>query len=123
MAYRICSALALTAVVAGLLVSCASSGARHRGPATGTTSAVSDIEKNVPEIKTGMTKAEVRSAWGEPRDQKSDSAAPGTEVWIYERVQGRATEGGAAARAVVQRTQYFLTFEGDRLTKIEKKEL
>jgi len=117
-------ALFLTVLLTFTVVSCSSTrGRRHMGPAE-TPSEAKMEEQGEPELKKGMTAAEVRQAWGDPRDTIVARDDPETQVWTYERRRLRGAVGGSqGARAVVERVIVTLTFKRDVLTHIAEKTL
>jgi outer membrane protein assembly factor BamE (lipoprotein component of BamABCDE complex) len=115
--YRFAAAVVLAAMVLG----CTSTGQRApRGE--GSASSGSDAVLSTDEmVEVGMSKREVRGIWGEPRDIAPKEGESDTEVWTYEFRKALAgTQSGGSARAVVKRTIYTLTFEGNRLATIEE---
>lgn len=108
---------AMLLTVATLVLNCASTGQRAPRHGAQEDAAVSEVPSGM--VTVGMTKSQVRRLWGEPKDISSGQEQPGAEIWTYEfrkAMAGTQTSGGA--RAVIQRTIYRLTFEGEKLKGI-----
>ena len=100
-----------------VLAACSTTGRGSRNTSHPPTSGVTP---DTP-LRVGMSQADVKQAWGDPRDVLKSDQDPKSETWIYERKRGAAASTGGGA--VILRTLVRLTFSDGRLEKIDEQPL